>query len=160
MPSLNKRLFLNWEFPLTAVWEFWREKPFHLKANASNLYEPPNYCFFDFYFMRAHLRFCCLVLGSRAKLFACEKVVSPARVTLPAEARQLVSQSCLALPGYSGRKGWFKEFVEIEAFLDELQWPLPRSDIVFLLGKMDYHAYRTFFTPTKVYMQCHSFANK
>ena len=37
-----------------------------------------------------------LVSGSRAKLFACEKVVSPARVTIPAEARQLASPSSLA----------------------------------------------------------------
>jgi len=40
----------------------------------------------------------CLVPGGRAKLFTCEKVVSPTRVTLPAEARQLASPSCLALP--------------------------------------------------------------
>ena len=40
----------------------------------------------------------CLVPAGRAKPFTCEKVVSPIRVTLPAEARQLASPSCLALP--------------------------------------------------------------
>ena len=40
----------------------------------------------------------CLVPGGRAKPFTCEKVVSPIRVTLPAEARQRASPSRLAFP--------------------------------------------------------------
>ena len=87
---------MNREFLLTAVRILAGKKTFLSKVNAKNMYKLPNCCFFDFYFMRAHLRFCCLVSGGRAKPFTCENVVSPARVTLPAEARQLASPSCLA----------------------------------------------------------------
>ena len=37
-------------------------------------------------------------VGEPNRLFTCEKVVSPTRITLAAEARQLASPSCLALP--------------------------------------------------------------
>ena len=37
-------------------------------------------------------------MGEPNRLHASEKVVSPTRVTLPAEARQLASPSCLAIP--------------------------------------------------------------
>ena len=66
MCSLNKIMFLNGEFPLPAV---------RILAGKTS-------SFFDLYFLCAHSRFCCLVSrGSRAKLFTCEKVVSPARVS-------------------------------------------------------------------------------
>ena len=84
---------MNREFPWTAVRILAGKKTFLSKVNATNIYKLPDCCFFDFYFMRAHLRFCCLVSGGRAKLFTCEKVVSPARVILPAEARQRTSPS-------------------------------------------------------------------
>ena len=41
--------------------------------------------------------FCCLVPGGRSEVFTSERVVSIARVTLPAEAWQLASPSFLAL---------------------------------------------------------------
>ena len=48
--SLNKRLFLNREFTLTAV-RILAGKPFHSKGNAINMYKPSNCWFFDFYFI-------------------------------------------------------------------------------------------------------------
>ena len=75
--SLNKRLFMNRE-SVDSGENFSGKKTFHSKVNAKNMYKLPNCFFFDFYFMRAHSKFCCLVSGGRGKLFTCEKVVSPA----------------------------------------------------------------------------------
>ena len=90
MCNLNKSLFLNREFSLAAV-RILAGNTFSFEKQTLATYIKPELLFLLFLFMRAHLSFCCLVSGNRAKLFTCQKVVAPTRVTLSAEEKQLAS---------------------------------------------------------------------
>ena len=101
--TLNKTYIFESRVSVGCGENFGGKSLFHSKADAGNTYKPPNCCFCDFYCMRAHLRFCCLVSGSLVILFTCEKVVhfpglpylprrdnSPPRVVSPSSCKRLI----------------------------------------------------------------------